>query len=247
MYFLDFYCIFLRYLLDYLFSQGLCNYDLVFDVGFGKLINYWSFASFLQHNNLFIHFVELFLQFLHVLESLFGFNSKLRLSSFESSIKLHQFNFLVMINYGLRMITFANTSNENSCFIDFVTFIIKLDEWEILLQSLFSPSTVCNQTAFRCVLTEILCEDCMELVIMISIFVLINELWIFRQLLIVNKLYIFGQAVDANDIKTCLQDTCHSWTTSQESISTNDGPIVLLAVSVDITIFHDFVTFTIFF
>lgn len=184
---------------------------------------------------------------MHVLESLFGFNSKLRLSSSESFIKFHQINFLVMINYGLRMITFANTSNENPCFIDFITFIIKLDEWEILLQSLFSPSTICNQTAFCCVLTEILCEDCMELVIMISIFVLINELWIFGQLLIVNKLYIFGQAVDTNDIKACLQDTCHSWTTSQESISANDGPVVLLAVSVDITIFHDFVTFTIFF
>ena len=38
-----------------------------------------------------------------------------------------------MIDYSLSMIAFSDTSDEDTSSVDFISFIVELNEWEILL------------------------------------------------------------------------------------------------------------------
>lgn len=85
----------------------------------------------------------------------------------------------------------------------------------------------------------------MEFVVVMTIFMLLNEVWIICELLILHKNDIIGQAIHTYNIQHCLQYTSHSRSPGKESSNSNQGPVLLLAVSVYIRILHDFITLSV--
>lgn len=112
-------------------------------------------------------------------------------------------------------------------------------------KSVFTPSSIGYQTALCCVLAEVLGEKLMEFVVVMTIFMLLNKVWIICELLTLHKNDIIGQAIHTYDIQHCLQYTGHSRSSGKESLNSNQSPVLLLAISVYIRIFHDFITLSV--
>lgn len=235
-------------MLDEFLPDSLCKYGLFFKLLFLQIFRLFLCNTLFRSNDEFlVHFSQFLFQFLYVSHLLHLFFLLISNFVIKKSEELHQVNFLVMIYDSFCMISFADFGNQDTRFSYFLTFLIKLYEWIILSNSVFAPSSIGYQTTFCSILTKILSKKLMELIIMMTIFMLLDEVGIVFKLLIFHEDDIIGQAVHTYDVQHGLQYTGHSGSSSKESFNTNQSPILLLAISIYVRIFHDFVTLLIFF
>lgn len=235
-------------MLDKFLSNSLCKYGLFFKLLSLQILWLFLWGTLLRCNDkLLIHFSQFLLQFLYMNQLLYLFLLFVSDLVVKKSIKLHQVDLLIVIYDSLCMIPLANFSDQDTCFSYFLTFIIKLYERKILNKSVFAPSSVGYQSTSCGILTKILSKKLVELIIVMTIFMLLNKVRIVLKLLTLHKNDIIGQAVYTNNVQHGLQYTGHSRSSSKESFHTNQSPVLLLAISVYVRIFHDFITLLIFF